>query len=212
MRDLAAAIIAVSEAIIANKEYLTDLDSAIGDGDHGLNMARGFAAVIVKFTNGAPVSDVGAAMKLIGMTLISTVGGASGPLYGTAFLRAAVPSAGKTAIDEQTAESMLQAAIKGIKDRGKAKYGEKTMIDALEPALTAFQEAHGAGKPLADCLHVACQAAQQGIEFTKTIIATKGRASYLGERSLGHQDPGATSAFIMLDALSQFYEAQGGIA
>ncbi len=211
MSDLAAAIIAVGEAIIANKEYLTDLDSAIGDGDHGLNMARGFEAVIAKFAQGAPVSDVGAAMKLIGMTLISTVGGASGPLYGTAFLRAAVPSAGKTAIDEPTAELMLQAAMKGIKDRGKASYGEKTMLDALEPALTAFQEAHGAGKSLAECLRLACDGAQQGIEFTKTIIATKGRASYLGERSLGHQDPGATSTFIMLEALSRFYKAQGGV-
>lgn len=212
MSDLAAAIIAVGEAIIANKEYLTDLDSAIGDGDHGLNMARGFAAVIAKFDNGAPVSDVGAAMKLIGMTLISTVGGAAGPLYGTAFLRAAAPSAGRTVIDEQTAELMLQASIKGIKDRGKANRGEKTMIDALEPALAAFQEARGVGKPLSDCLHLACDAAEQGLEFTKTIIATKGRASYLGERSLGHQDPGATSAFIMLDALTQFYDARGGVA
>jgi dihydroxyacetone kinase len=98
----------------------------------------------------------------------------------------------------------------GIKDRGKASRGEKTMIDALEPALAAFQEARAGGKPLAACLHLACAAAQQGIEFTKTIIATKGRASYLGERSLGHQDPGATSTFIMLGALSRFYDAQGG--
>lgn len=212
MSDLAAAILAVSKAIIANKEYLTDLDSAIGDGDHGLNMARGFEAVVAKLNNGAPLSDVGAAMKLIGMTLISTVGGAAGPLYGTAFLRAAAPSTGKTAIDEETAEIMLQAAIKGIKDRGKANRGEKTMIDALEPALAAFQEAREAGKPLTDCLHLACDAAKQGIEFTKTIIATKGRASYLGERSLGHQDPGATSSFIMLDALTRFYDAQAGVA
>lgn len=210
MSDLAAAITAVGEAIIKNKQYLTDLDSAIGDGDHGLNMARGFEAVVVKLKSGTPLQEIGAAMKLIGMTLISTVGGASGPLYGTAFLRAAVPSAGKKVIDGQTALLMLQAAIKGIKDRGKASRGEKTMLDALEPAQDAFQKAFETGKSLIECLHVACDAAQQGVEFTKTIIATKGRASYLGERSLGHQDPGATSAFIMLQALTHFYDGSKG--
>ncbi len=211
MNDLAAVITAVSEAIIANKEYLTDLDSAIGDGDHGLNLARGFEAVISKIAE-APVADIGAAMKLIGMTLISKVGGASGPLYGTAFLRAAALSAGKTTLDKEKAAAMFQAAITGIKDRGKASQGEKTMLDALEPALAAFQQELRDGKSLADCLHSACEAAKQGIEFTKTIIATKGRASYLGERSLGHQDPGATSSFIMLEALTLFYDPQKGKA
>lgn len=210
MSDLAAALIAVGEAIIKNKQYLTDLDSAIGDGDHGLNMARGFEAVVVKLKTGTMIQEVGAIMKLVGMTLISTVGGASGPLYGTAFLRAAVPSAGKEVIDGQTALLMFQAAIKGIQDRGKASRGEKTMLDALEPAQDAFQKTFEAGKSLTECLHAACDAAQQGIEFTKTIIATKGRASYLGERSLGHQDPGATSAFIMLQAFMHFYDGSKG--
>ena len=203
MNHIVAAIDKVAVDIISHKELLTELDRAIGDGDHGINMARGFEAVRVKLQASLP-ADIGAAMKLVGMTLISTVGGASGPLYGTAFLRAAGPAAGKVTMDMTLAAQMMSAALGGIKERGKAVSGEKTMLDALEPADAAFTQAMGEGKSALDCLALAEQAAWRGVEFTKTIVATKGRASYLGDRSLGHQDPGATSASIMLTALRAY--------
>ena len=198
------AIVAVGETIISNKQMLTDLDAAIGDGDHGINMARGFEAVKVKMQALEAESDIGKVLKTVGMTLISSVGGAAGPLYGTAFLRAAAPSQGKTQLDVETIGLMLEAAITGIKERGKATRGEKTMLDALEPAYEAFMENAKADQSVIACLEAASEAAQQGVEFTKTIVATKGRASYLGERSRGHQDPGATSSCIMLQTLVEF--------
>ncbi len=198
------AIVAVGETIISNKQMLTDLDAAIGDGDHGINMARGFEAVKVKMQALEGESDIGKVLKTVGMTLISSVGGAAGPLYGTAFLRAAAPSQGKTQLDVETIGLMLEAAITGIKERGKATRGEKTMLDALEPAYDAFMESAKAGQSVIACLAAASEAAQQGVEFTKEIVATKGRASYLGERSRGHQDPGATSSCIMLQTLVEF--------
>lgn len=197
-------IAAVGEAIVKNRQMLTDLDAAIGDGDHGINMARGFEAVNSKMQAMETETDIGKVMKTVGMTLISSVGGAAGPLYGTAFLRAAGPSQGKTQLDIETAALMLEAAITGIKERGKATRGEKTMLDALEPAYDAFMEGVKDKKSVIACLEVACEAAEQGVEYTKTIVATKGRASYLGERSRGHQDPGATSSYIMLQALLEY--------
>lgn len=204
MANINKAITAVSMAIINNKEYLTELDAAIGDGDHGINMARGFEAVCSKLQAMGDNNDIGTVMKTVGMTLISKVGGASGPLYGTAFMRAAVPCQGMYELDIDTAIRMLAAAIIGIKERGKAIRGEKTMLDALEPAYDAIVGASKAQKSLVECLESACEAAAQGVEFTKTISATKGRASYLGERSIGHQDAGATSSYIMLNALLDF--------
>lgn len=199
-----AAIQAISEAISKNKEFLTDLDRAIGDSDHGINMTRGFDAVLIK-VKGLPLdTDIGTVLKTVGMTLISTVGGASGPLYGTAFLRAATLAQGISCLDGHTALQMLEAATNGIKERGKATRGEKTMLDALVPACEAFANGIKAQKFLVECLSLTCKAAKEGVEYTKTIIATKGRASYLGERSLGHQDPGATSSYIMLEALADF--------
>lgn len=195
---------AVSEEIVKNKQILTDLDAAIGDGDHGINMARGFQAVEAKLQLLGPDKDIGTVLKTVGMTLISSVGGAAGPLYGTAFLRAAAASQGIKILDTQTAGLMLAAAIAGIKERGKAIRGEKTMLDALEPAYDAFVTGGNAGKTMVECLELACAAAGQGVEFTKTIVATKGRASYLGERSLGHQDPGATSAYLILQTVLDF--------
>jgi dihydroxyacetone kinase-like protein len=197
-------ISAVGEAIVENRQILTDLDAAIGDGDHGINMARGFEAVHSKMQTMEAETDIGKVMKTVGMTLISSVGGAAGPLYGTAFLRAAGPSQGKTQLDIETAALMLEAAITGIKERGKATRGEKTMLDALEPAYDAFMEGVKGKRSVIACLEVACEAAQQGVEYTKTIAATKGRASYLGERSRGHQDPGATSSYIMLQTLLEY--------
>ena len=206
---MVAAIEAIADAMSENKQFLTDLDQAIGDGDHGINMARGFEAVREKLRT-APPADIGAMLKLVGMTLISTVGGAAGPLYGTAFMRAAAACQGKTSLDGETASQMLAAAIAGIKERGKAVRGEKTMLDALEPAYDAFLQGLGENKPLLDCLELAQKAAAAGVEYTKTIIATKGRASYLGERSLGHQDPGATSSQLMLAALLSYGRIREG--
>lgn len=208
MANVIAAIEALADVIIANKEKLTELDAAIGDADHGINMARGFEAVRTKLAAAKP-EDIGGVLKQVGMTLISTVGGASGPLYGTAFMRAAAAVQGQTAIDADTAANMLAAVITGIKERGKAVRGEKTMLDALEPAYEAFTQAMTEGETLPDCLESAAQAAAKGVEYTKTIIATKGRASYLGERSLGHQDAGATSSYLMLSTLAAFAQEHG---
>ncbi|MBP2628292.1 MAG: dihydroxyacetone kinase, subunit [Firmicutes bacterium] len=194
----------IGQAIINNKQLLTDLDAAIGDGDHGINMARGFEAVGAKLQSLEPDKDIGTILKTVGMTLITSVGGASGPLYGTAFLRAANLGLGRYELDKEIAANMLAVAITGIKERGKATRGEKTMLDVLEPAYDAFVEAAGAQKSLIECLESACESARLGVEFTKTIVATKGRASYLGERSIGHQDPGATSSYIMLQTLLEY--------
>lgn len=213
MSNHVAAITALGQAIIKNKGYLTELDREIGDADHGINMSKGFEAVIAKISTLPEDKDIGFVLKTVAMTLISSVGGTSGPLYGTAFLRAATPAAGKFELDAPTAQAIWEAAITGIKERGKAHRGEKTMLDALEPAFEAFSEGVKANSPLIECLELASLAAQQGTEYTKTIIATKGRASYLGERSLGHQDPGATSSTIMIAALLDFCrnQALGGV-
>ncbi len=192
----------IGEKIIENKDFLTDLDREIGDADHGVNMARGFQAVIEKVSQDDP--DIGAALKKTGMTLLSTVGGASGPLYGTAYMEAAKILAGKDKLTAEDFKLSLEAAIAGIQKRGKAEKGEKTMLDALIPAHDAFTEKVDAGASLVDGLDAACAAANEGIEFTKTIAATKGRASYLGDRSIGHQDPGATSATMTLEVIRDF--------
>lgn len=182
------------------RAYLTDLDAAIGDADHGTNMDRGFTAVMAKLqAEGAP-ADVGAVLKTVGATLVSTVGGASGPLYGTAFLRAGMALAGKTALEPGDIEDGLMAALEGVKARGKAQRGEKTMIDALEPAVAAYSATLAAGGDAAAALAAAADAAEEGMRATTPLLATKGRASYLGERSIGHQDPGATSCALLLRA------------
>lgn len=192
----------IGDKIMANKDFLTDLDREIGDADHGVNMARGFAAVVEKVPEDE--GDIGAALKKTGMTLLSTVGGASGPLYGTAYMEAAKVFAGKTAVSPEDFKAALEAAIAGIQKRGKAVKGEKTMLDALMPAYDAFSEKVNAGADLNEALDAACAAAAEGVEYTKTIAATKGRASYLGQRSVGHQDPGATSATLTLETIRDF--------
>ena len=192
----------IAQTIIENKDFLTDLDREIGDADHGVNMARGFQAVLEKVPQDN--ADIGAVLKKTGMTLLSTVGGASGPLYGTAYMEAGKAAAGKETLGPADFRAMLDAAIAGIQKRGKAVRGEKTMLDALIPALEAYTEKLDAGADLPEALDAACSAAKEGVEFTKTIRATKGRASYLGDRSIGHQDPGATSAALTLDAIRDF--------
>jgi dihydroxyacetone kinase-like protein len=182
-----------------NRDYLTQLDSAIGDADHGVNMDRGFRVVLEKLPSVAS-TDIGSILKTVGTTLISTVGGASGPLYGTAFLRAGMATSRKHELYEVDVVNMLEVMLEGIKARGRAQEGEKTMVDALAPALVAAREAQNRG--LSEMLRRAAGAAEEGAKATIPMLATKGRASYLGERSIGHQDPGATSISLILRALA----------
>ena len=173
----------IADVISENKLYLTELDAAIGDGDHGLNMSKGFEAVKEKLVddNG---ENLGNTFKKIGMTLVSTVGGASGPLYGTAFMKAAPVLNNKSEIDLDDFINVLKSSLDGIKMRGKAVAGEKTMIDSIEPALNSLIESKEKDLSIIDCLDNAQKAAYEGVEKTKEIKATKGRASYLGDRSI----------------------------
>jgi len=191
----------LAQVLQENREYLTQLDAAIGDADHGANMDRGFKAVSAKLAT-LTNADIGAILKTVGSTLVSTVGGASGPLYGTAFLRAGIATAGKQELSEADAVALLTAFVEGVKARGKAQTGEKTMLDALQPALDAAKKAESDGLDLAQLLKQSSEAAQQGAQTTIPMLATKGRASYLGERSIGHQDPGATSSWLILKTLA----------
>ncbi|MGX8710845.1 dihydroxyacetone kinase subunit DhaL [Clostridium sp. KNHs216] len=192
----------IGEQIQMEKDFLTELDNVIGDGDHGINMARGFKEVEKKLAD-LSGKDIGSILKTVGMSLVSTVGGASGPLYGTAFMRAGVAVGAKTEIDGNDFIAALEAAIGGIEMRGKAHEGEKTMLDALIPALNAIKKSYAENNDFKAALTRGVEAAEKGVEYTKTIIATKGRASYLGERSLGHQDPGATSSCLMLKVINR---------
>jgi dihydroxyacetone kinase-like protein len=190
----------IADVMDENKAFLTELDAAIGDGDHGINMTRGFNAVREKLKTDTS-KKAGDILKTVGMTLVSNVGGASGPLYGTAFMKAAIAVKDNETLDIKDFIKIMEAALEGIKLRGKATVGEKTMVDAVVPAIEALQEGLTQNlKPL-EILFNAKEAAKAGVEFTKTIVATKGRASYLGERSIGHQDPGATSTYLMLNAI-----------
>jgi dihydroxyacetone kinase-like protein len=199
-QKLVKSIYKMADVIEANKEYLTELDSPIGDADHGFNMTKGFKMIRAKLED-VENEDCGTILKTVAMTLISTVGGASGPLYGTAFLKAAGVVQGKHEIGHDDLVKMFDEAIQGIVMRGKAKIGDKTMLDALYPALEALKLSLDNGDSTAEAFTKAQAAALEGVEFTKTIIAKKGRASYLGERSLGHQDPGATSSWLLLGAI-----------
>ncbi len=190
----------IGNVIQKEKDFLTELDSFIGDADHGINMARGFKEVEKKLP-GLEDKDVGTILKTVGMTLVSTVGGASGPLYGTAFMKAGMAIGAKNDIDGDDFITALNAAVEGIKMRGKSHEGEKTMLDALIPALNTIKNVYEENKDFKAALEQGVKAAEEGVEYTKTIIATKGRASYLGERSIGHQDPGATSSYLMLKAI-----------
>lgn len=192
----------VARVLHENRDFLTQLDSDIGDADHGINMDRGFKAVMDKLP-GVATMDIGSMLKTVGTTLVSTVGGASGPLYGTAFLRAGMATSGKHELYEADVITMLEAALEGIKARGKAQPGEKTMVDALTPALAAAKEAEAQNLGLAKLLWRAVDAAEAGMQATVPMLATKGRASYLGERSIGHQDPGATSSWLILRTLAE---------
>ncbi len=191
---------AVAAAIEQHKDYLTELDAAIGDADHGINMSRGFQKVITQLPSVAD-KDIGTIFKTVSMTLISSVGGASGPLYGTFFLRASTAVAGKQELTNHDMVAFLEAAVDGVVQRGKANLGDKTMLDALLPAKDAFKQAVTDGENMQEALEKAVVAAERGMKNTIPIVAKKGRASYLGDRSIDHQDPGATSTYLILKTL-----------
>jgi len=190
--------------ITENKDYLTQLDSAIGDADHGANMDRGFKAALAKLP-GVADKDIGTLFKSVGMTLVQTVGGAGGPLYGTFFMQAGTPTANKIELTAGDWAAALEAALNGVVARGKAQLGDKTMVDALTPALNALKQAVADGADLNESLRRSASAAEQGMKDTIPLVARKGRASYLGERSAGHQDPGATSSYLLLKAAADMW-------
>lgn len=192
---------AMGRTIADEKDYLTRLDQPIGDSDHGINLDRGFQAVEQKLP-GMEGKDVGSILKDVGMTLVSTVGGASGPLYGSAFMKAGAAAAGKTEVDAEGFLAMLDAAVEAVKKRGRAQVEEATMLDAMCPSLEAMKEAQAQGEGPGPMLKAGVKAAWAGAEHTKDLVATKGRASYVGERGLGHQDPGATSYAYLLETIA----------
>ena len=197
--DVRAWIGDFAAAVAEHRVELVRLDTAIGDGDHGTNMDRGMKAAVEKLeaTEG---DDIGALLKTVGMTLVSKVGGAAGPLYGTLFLQLGTATAGKTELDLDDWAGALDAGISGVQARGKAELEDKTMIDALVPALEALKAKAAEGADLGDALRASADAAEQGRDATTPLEARRGRASYLGPRSVGHQDPGATSSALLLRA------------
>ncbi|GAA1207967.1 dihydroxyacetone kinase subunit DhaL [Rhodoglobus aureus] len=189
------------DLVTEKKSYLTELDSAIGDADHGSNMTRGMGAVVEKI-GAAPSTAVDELLKSVGMTLVTSVGGAAGPLYGTLFLRMGVSAGPVTELDGAAFGAALRAGLDGVVARGKAEAGDKTMFDAIDPALDAWDAAVAGGSDIAAAASAALAAAEKGRDATEPLVARKGRASYLGERSAGHIDPGATSSTMLFQALA----------
>ena len=192
----------LADVYAENKDYLTQLDSAIGDADHGINMARGFEAT-KKALAEKPPENLAGACKTVSMTLIKTVGGASGPLYGTLFMKLGPGLGNGDSVSLEALTKALGDGVEGIKKMGKSQGGEKTMLEAWLPALASLDGSVKSGASDKDALAAAAAAAEQGMKDTIPMLATKGRASYLGERSVGHQDPGATSAWLMLKTLAE---------
>jgi phosphoenolpyruvate---glycerone phosphotransferase subunit DhaL len=189
------------DLVAEQRDYLTELDSAIGDADHGANMHRGMTAVMEKI-GAEPAGAADELLKSVGMTLVTSVGGASGPLYGTFFLRMGVASGAVALLDGESLSAALRAGLEGVVVRGKAEAEDKTMFDAMAPALDAFDASLAAGEDLAAASAAASEAAQKGRDATEPLVARKGRASYLGERSAGHLDPGATSTALLFESLA----------
>lgn len=199
---------AYAAAIAENRAELVRLDSAIGDGDHGTNMDRGMRKAVEKLDDAAD-QDIGAQLKGVGMALVSSVGGAAGPLYGTLFLQMGMATAGQGELDLAGWTGALETGVKGVQARGKAEPGDKTMIDALLPALDALRAAQEDGTELGDALRRSADAAAEGMRATIPLEARKGRASYLGPRSVGHQDPGATSSTLLLEVAANTFGSDG---
>ena len=202
--DVLKWIRAYADVIAENKEYLTELDAQIGDADHGANMNRGFQAVLTKLPD-SENKDIGAILMTVGMALLSKVGGAGGPLYSTVFIQAGKSIDGKLEFDLGDWAKALDAATNGVINLGKASLGDKTMVDALIPAVEALKEASQQGLSLGEGLKLSAKAAEDGMIATIPLVARKGRASYLGERSAGHQDPGATSTFMLLNTAAEVW-------
>jgi dihydroxyacetone kinase-like protein len=191
--------------IAEQRAYLTELDSAIGDADHGINMDRGMQAVLTKLDT-TPTGAADELFKLVGMTLVSSIGGASGPLYGTFFLRFGTACGPRVELSPDDLVKAFRAGVEGLVARGKPELGDKTMFDSLHPALEALETAIAAGTSSTDAFTAAWRAAERGRDDTIPMVARKGRASYLGERSAGHQDPGATSAALLFEAAANAFE------
>lgn len=203
-KDLVTMFAAIAAAIEAEKERLSELDGAIGDADHGVTMSIGFSAVDQALAKLDPASvDPTAVLSLAAKAFLNATGAASGPLYATAFIRAGAAAKGRTVLDRDAVVAMIGAMVKGIQDRGKAARGDKTMIDAWLPATEAAEAARADGGDLGQCLAVALSAAQAGAEATRAMTASKGRSARLGERVIGHVDPGAASAVVILGAMKR---------
>ncbi len=198
---------ATAAVLEENAQYLTELDSPIGDADHGINMDRGFKKIMSKLP-GVEDKDIGTILKAAGMALVTSVGGAGGPLYGTLYMDAGRAVAGKMELSADELVTLLDAGLKGVVRIGKANLGDKTMVDALTPAVEALRKALADGKDLVEALHSMTDAAHKGMKDTIPMLAKKGRASYLGERSIGHQDPGATSSYLILKTLMEVIESR----
>ena len=204
-QNVVAWLRAFAEVVARKRDELTDLDAAIGDADHGINMDRGMQAVAGRLADlddpdGASPGDLGSLFKMVGMTLVSTVGGAAGPLYGTLFLQMGSAAGDRSELALNDWATVVEAGVNGVQTRGKAALEDKTMLDALLPAVEALIAAAASGAPLVEALRGAADAAERGMRATIPLVARKGRASYLGARSIGHQDPGATSSYLLLKA------------
>ena len=200
--DTLAVVKEMAAAMEENRKHLTKLDSEIGDGDHGNNMHRGFQAALERL-EGTELQTPADVLKAVSTALVGKVGGAAGPLYGTAFLRASTSLSGKEDLSSEDVAEAMEAALGGVKQRGKAEERDKTMIDALAPAVAAAKEAASSGKGVGEVSREAAEAAGEGSEATVPLTARRGRASYLGERAAGHMDPGARSTYLLLDAAAR---------
>ncbi len=205
-QDILSWLEALQRVYADNRQWLTELDSAIGDADHGTNMERGFTAVQSELKANNP-ADIPSILKQTAMVLIRSVGGAAGPLYGTFFLRAATACEGKNELGPADVVAMFQAGIEGVQQRGKALAGDKTMLDVLLPSLAAMQASLKKGDTLPKILNYGVEAAEAGLRGTIPMQARKGRASYLGPRSIGHQDPGATSSYLLIQAAANAWHS-----
>ncbi len=202
--DVLSWIKGLQSVFAENRQYLTELDAAFGDADHGTNMDRGFTQVVRALENN-PSEDIGAILKTAAMVLIKTVGGAAGPLYGTFFLRAGAACGGKEEMDSADIVAMLEAGLEGVVQRGKAGLNDKTMVDALTAGLNRMKHLMTEGVGIKEMLKQGAAAAHQGMKDTIPMLAKKGRASYLGERSIGHQDPGATSSYLLMETMAEYF-------
>ena len=206
LSDVEWAVRVMAETVVANEAYFGDLDAVVGDGDFGYSMARGFEIVLSGWDE-FDRTDISTFLKKIAVTITSRIGGTSGPIWGTGFLRAATTAAGEDSLDADRIVAMLRAAIEGIKARGGAELGDKTLLDALIPATDAIEERAKAGSPAAETLRAAADSGRSAAEATRPMLAKKGRAAYTGERSVGTLDAGAVAVAVLLEALSEQYSA-----